>query len=433
MKDIVTSYIAYFALTIANLLVGVLAARLLLPAGRGELGQVILWPTLIAALGAFSIPDAMIYFMAHRRESARDVVASAFALAGMLALVLCGVALAITPHIYGKMGPEVRFAAYLYILYIPTGYIGTYIVAMFQGRLMFDQWNLLRTLVSVSYAVYALAIWLLFGASVLGFAVASLLASATVAAVGSIMLARRGWLGLRPHRRLMTGMLGFGGRLHIAELLGLANQRIDQILITRWLTSHEYGYYLVALSVWGSSVGIVLLLGQLMFPKVASETRIENKAEALGRYMRLALSLAVIGTVLLVVLAPWLVVLAFGAAFRPAVPVLQILSIGIAPVAGKALLIQAFKAFGRPRTIILAECLALAVNVVGLSVMIPRYGIHGAAAVLIASQTVGCIALALLLRHQIGISLRSILVPTQGDVRFVVGRLREMLGRRAAL
>jgi O-antigen/teichoic acid export membrane protein len=426
MKDIFTSYVGYIVLTVANLLLGVLTARLLLPVGRGELGQVILWPSLIATLGAFSISDAMVYFIGQRRAEPHHVLGSAFGTAALISLILCGVGFAITPHIFAEMPPEVRLAAYIFVLYIPLSYIGTYIVTMFLGRMRFAQWNLLRALLSISNLLYALAIWWLFGASVLGFTASVLLANLTVTAIGAVMLARAGLFGLRPRFALMSSMLGFGAALHLGDMLSMANQRIDQILITQWLPAHEYGYYLVAMAVWSASSGLVVVLGQLAFPKVAAEMGMDAKMLALGRYMRLAVAVALLGSLALLLLAPWLIALVFGAAFSPAAPVLQILSLGVAPYACRSLLGQAFKALGRPKAIIFAESVALAANAIGLTFLIPRLGIEGAAIIFVAGQTIGCVILAAALRYRLGIGLRPLFMATPADVRFVMARLREM-------
>ncbi len=431
MKDIFTSYLGYFVLTVANLLMGVMTARLLLPVGRGELGQVILWPTVIATLGAFSIPDAVIYFTAQRRAEPREVLGSAFSVAALVSILLCGVAYAITPGIFAAMPAEVRLAAYIFVLYIPISYFGTYIVTMFLGLMRFNQWNLLRVLLSIVSLGYAAAVWLLFGASVLGFASSVLLANLTISTLGALLLARQGSFGIKPRLALMKRMLGFGALMHVSDMLAMANQRIDQILITQWLPTQDYGYYLVALAVWLASSGLVVLLGQLAFPKVAAEVETAAKIQALGRYMRLAVVMALLGTLALLVLAPWLITLVFGAPFRPAVPVLQILSLGVAPYACRVLLSQAFKALGRPKPIIFAEGLTLAAEALGLAILIPRFGIAGAASMFVLGQTLDCLVMALALRNWLGIGLRPLFVATTEDVRFVMARLKEMREPRA--
>ena len=79
------------------------------------------------------------------------------------------------------------------------------------------------------------------------------------------------------------------------------------------------------------------------------------RAEVLGRYLRLALTLAVTGGIILLLVAPWLITLVYGRPYLPAAGVLQILAVGIAPMTSRFLLVQTFKAVGRPLTIMWAS------------------------------------------------------------------------------
>ncbi|MCH7540941.1 MAG: hypothetical protein IH999_11195, partial [Proteobacteria bacterium] len=76
MKDLFVSFIAAGAIQLSNLASGILAARLLGPEGRGELAVIILWPSLIAALGALGITESVIYHTANRSEPPARIFAS---------------------------------------------------------------------------------------------------------------------------------------------------------------------------------------------------------------------------------------------------------------------------------------------------------------------------------------------------------------------
>lgn len=429
MKDIFTSYVAQFTTMLSNFVVSALMARLLLPEGRGELGQVMLWPTLIAAMTAFNLSDSIVFFMASKREDPSRVMGSAFTLGLVASLASCAFGFFVAlPLLESHLGPEARIAGYVYLLYVPLGYWGSFVVAAFAGQMRFDIWNALRALVSVSLAIYGVLLWLTGEATVLGFAAAALASNLTVLILGAVLLTKRGWLGIAPARPVMTGMFLYGIKLHIGELLALANQRIDQILITQWLPTSAYGYYLVALGVSGSATSLIGLLGQLVFPKVAAAPDAAARAETLGRYMRLAVVLAVVGSISLYLLARWLVILVYGQHFAPAVTSLQIFAFGMGPIACRILLAQTFKACGRPKLIILAELIAFAANAVLLAILIPRFGIVGAAISLVVSQTISCIVLVVAVRARLGMALLPLFSPSTVDVRFVVGWLRTLMG-----
>jgi len=67
MKALIITILTTGVLQLANLASGLLAARLLLPEGRGELAIAILWPTTLAYLLLFGLSDAVLYYSANRQ------------------------------------------------------------------------------------------------------------------------------------------------------------------------------------------------------------------------------------------------------------------------------------------------------------------------------------------------------------------------------
>ena len=247
---------------------------------------------------------------------------------------------------------------------------------------------------------------------------------------GAILLRRLGMFGMRPDVGLMKRMFGYGARLHVGALLTLSNIRLDQILISQWLPAADFGHYLVAISVYVSVCSLVTLLGALVFPKMAAAENDAVRAEVLGRYLRLALVLSVMGGIILIFVAPWLITLVYGRSYLPAAGVLQILAVGIAPTTLGYLLAQAFKAVGRPLTIAWAESMSLATCAIALVILIPAFGILGAATLVVLAHTAGCIVLAVAVRRQMHAALLPLFMLLTGDVSFVIRRVKEVLGRR---
>jgi hypothetical protein len=58
------SFGASSAIQLANIATGVLLARLLGPHDRGEFAAVILWPSILAAVGSLGVPDATTFYTA---------------------------------------------------------------------------------------------------------------------------------------------------------------------------------------------------------------------------------------------------------------------------------------------------------------------------------------------------------------------------------
>src|SRR5262249_41475816 len=68
-------------LSILGLMTGVLSARLLGAAGRGELGAIQTWPNVLATIAILGLPDALVYYCARRPEDSGVYLTSAVSLA----------------------------------------------------------------------------------------------------------------------------------------------------------------------------------------------------------------------------------------------------------------------------------------------------------------------------------------------------------------
>ena len=429
MRDVSVSFAATGVIQAINIATGLLAARLLLPEGRGELAAIMLWPGLIAELGVIGLSDALLYAAATRLAPPRQLFASIMALVLGLSVVLVGIGIAIVPFAFASFSDEVRLIALLYMSYIPIYFAALFVHSMFQGHLDIMAWNWLRVLVPLGYLAFILAFWISSGASVGGFALANILAHVIAVAIGLVVLVRRDWFGWRPQLQAMKDMLIFGAKVHLGEILNTLRQRLDQALVALWLSASELGLYAVALTIANGPLILVYTAANVAYPKISQQGTDAGKLEVFGRYLRLAVVVALSTGLILILLAGWIVPLLFGEPFRPAVPVVQLLLVGLPALAVKLMVMQALKAWNRSLVISRAELAGLVVAAASLIVLLPRFGLIGAAASLVIAQVTAAAWMALSLRNERAIRLASLLRPTADDWRRAVDAL-EPLRRR---
>ena len=139
--------------------------------------------------------------------------------------------------------------------------------------------------------------------------------------------------------------------------------------------------------------------------------------------------MAVLAAVALIALAPWIIELLYSSQFLPASPILRILAVGAVAVACKTILVQGLKAHDKTGPISRAELTALAVNAVALAILLPAYGIVGAALAFAISQAGAALYLALATRRALDIRLSVLFRPTATDWRLVAAELRALRAR----
>lgn len=433
MKDLLSSSVAFVLNALLNLATGVLAARLLGPDGRGELAVVVLWPQLVAAIGVALVTDAVVHASAGRSAVYPRIFASAMACGVLLTVPLVALGLFIEPFVYRLYRPEVAELGRLYLLYIPLTMLATFAAAIFQGSLNFVAWNALNVFVSAAYLCFVLLLLVGEAASVGSFAVSSLLANGATLLLAIFLLTKRGWVGFRPDPALMRKFLIYGLPIAAANLLIVAGERLDQAAISQFRNESELGLYVVALGMAGPILGLGALLGALVLPKVASQENPEGRAIVLGRYLRLSVGVSLLGAVAVIVLAPLVVQILFGAAFLSASSLVQVIMLSAVPCVVRRLLAQAFKAHNKTRLVFRMEAATVVVGAASLLALVPWMGATGAAWTYVAVNIFGSVYALCLARSALGLSAGALLRPSAEDwnlLRREVSALRARGARR---
>lgn len=424
MKDIATSVVATALIQILNIISGVLLARLLLPAGRGELAAIILWPSMVAAIGILGLHEAIAFHAAKRSHKPGEIFAASLTLGLLLSIVLVPVGYVVVKVVFADYRAEVRDAAFLYLAIIPLILFGTYFTALFQGSLKLLEWNILRTVVHAAYTLLIpLFYWLGF-VSVFAFALASLLAYAITAATGLGLHYRRGWLRLRPSLEAAKDLLRYGSKVHLGYIVSFVSGRLDQLLISVVLAAADLGLFVVATAVATASTAISNTLGVLAFPKIANQATPEGKLLVFGRYTRATVFAILPSAAILFWLAPWVLEFFFGRAFLPATAVARLLIVAAIPLGCKFVFVAGLKAYDRALVISQAELVGLALSVISLAVLLPLYGIVGAGWAAVISQTGAALFMVYCLHHNLGVELGTLFRPTMADVTLVLERIR---------
>ncbi|BBK44975.1 hypothetical protein STVA_49950 [Allostella vacuolata] len=378
MLHVLQSFATTALIQLLGLANAVMLARLLGPEGRGELALVLLYPMLALGLIGLAVNDAIVYRAAKAAPPGR-LAPSVL----VLALLAGGIALAagwaLVPTLLSGHAADVVHSGFVYFLMVPAGLVGLYLGSVFQGRLEYGVWNAIRasTTVATVSAVGALA--LLGMAEVASVTVAYLGGFCLSAGLAGLLAWRRGWLQAAPDRRELGQLVRFAAPLQVGVVVQLVNERLDQLLIARLLTPTDLGLYVAAMAVAAIPSIPAVTLANVAYPRIAGVVEAADRGPVVERYVRLSVALAGAIAVALLLAADRLVMLLYGPAFAPAVPILAWYAAGAVALAARAVLAQAVKASGYPGRAMRAELAGLAVNVALLLLLLPQVGVVGAA------------------------------------------------------
>ncbi len=430
MKDISVSFATTAYIQALNIATGLIAARLLLPEGRGELAALMLWPGLIAELGNLGLSDALLYRLSAARTAPHVVFGTAILLTAALCAVLIPIGLAILPFAMSTLDAEIMAAAHWYmILFLPAYFASLFVANMFQGKLDLIAWNFVRAIVPSFYLIGIIVLTLAIAPEAPEFAGANLVAMLVSAAVGVVLLIQRGWIGLRPDRSEAKAMLVYGAKSHLSEILHSLRSKLDQAVVAKLMAAADLGFYAVSLTVANGPLILVQTVANVAFPKISAQPDHAGKIAVFGSYLRLCLVLVLTVDLALFLTNWFLIPLLFGTAFADSVLTANLLLIGLVPFAAKVMCAAALKAWDRALTIPRAEIWGLAVIALALFLLVPRYGLVGAAVANVIAQCVSATVLGFTLARELDVHPIRLMRPTASDIANLRKLAAKVMGR----
>jgi O-antigen/teichoic acid export membrane protein len=232
------------------------------------------------------------------------------------------------------------------------------------------------------------------------------------------VLATVRWTG-RPRfdRAVLAEGLRFGSRAWLFSLATMANARLDQLVMTRAVSSQQLGLYSVAVNVTSVQQSLSGGVVSAMLPRVSA-----GDATLTARACRISTWLVAAASGVLIASAGFVLPLLFGSEFSDAVGMTRVLLVAAVASAGTAVLATGLTASGLPGESARGELLSIGVTVPGLLLVLGPFGAMGAAVVSLAAY--GATFAYLLHRsvRRLGGSYRDYLVPRRADWAFVLSR-----------
>jgi O-antigen/teichoic acid export membrane protein len=366
---------------------GVLAARLLGPAGRGELAMIIFLPMVLAPLGELELPRSLAYEASSAYGVPDHVISTGFWLALALGCLEALVLAVILPIFLPADKLHLLPAAKYFVVYLPAVLLTVSLTGIDQGRGRFGRFSFFQTLPGAVYVLAILGIWYMGAISPQSFAL-GILAGALLTLAMRVTTDWRVLVRVAPDRTTAKRLLRRGFAFYLPAIAGYLLLRVDMLLAVRVLPTAAIGLYAVAQAIAVGQIGAVAPFVQVGFAAVASETEHGQALETLARHFRLAqLVVVAVGTAA-AILTPWAIRSLFGARFLGAT-VATFCLIGAMVSCGMAqVLDQGLRAASHTRPGIFSNFMGLAA-LIGLGIPgCAHYGIDGLAAAVLTAQFV---------------------------------------------
>ncbi len=422
--------LTYAADGVLALATGALVARALGPDGRGAYGLFIVSAAFGQLVLGLGIGNAAVYYINKSQLTLRDALASIHTITLAAAVVTVVAAAFLAPladdHAFGGgLSPWLLIAAVPLLLYMNLLRMLLQALNRFidLGVTTIGQQAVLLTLVAVAFAAG--------DPSATQIVAYLLIASAGAAAYALLRIGLRqidATAIVRPRVEVVRKLVGFGIQGEAGNALQALNYRLDQFILRGFESLAAVGVYAVATSM---SEGVFVLanaVALVLMPRLTSADP-EDAAWMAPVAARNTMLIAATGSVALALAAPMALPAIFGERFDDSVAPLWWLLPGAVALTGSKVLTSYIFSQGRPLVNTGITAVSLAAALIADFVLIPRFGVEGAAAAASVGYGVHLCAALVAYRAISGRPALDAIVPRLADAQLYADALRGMRDR----
>jgi O-antigen/teichoic acid export membrane protein len=228
--------------------------------------------------------------------------------------------------------------------------------------------------------------------------------------------------------RLLRPALQYGVKSYTANLLTFFNYRLDSFLVNAFSGVGAVGLYSTSVSTAEILYYLPNAVSGALFPKVAGMDP-ETASALTARLARIVLAVLLPAAALFGWAGTWLIPGIFGKPFQSAVQAFLLLLPGIVGIALSKILSADLSGRGKPQYASYTALITLGVTISLDLLLIPRWGINGAAVASSVAYLSSAALSALWFCSTTGTRLRQLLIPTVADVELVIRQARIQLRR----
>ncbi len=319
---------------------------------------------------------------------------SIFSISVLVSIVGLFLARPIAVFIYNK--PQLVMPLRLGFLGVVGGILWSFLLASLHAKELFKKYSLITIVINVLKLGAIGALVLLYRLSITNV----LLVQVFIPVLGFIIglwLAPIKLVGLKGDTKSAVGELfGFGKWIFLVDVVFMLSSRVDLLLLGRFVEDDLVGFFSVAYSLIYMFTILTSSVNNVLLPKVAKMTTLVEIKEYIGKVLKATF----IGAVFLLpgfyIVGP-VVKLFYGDAYLYSITIFQVMLIGylfsfiVDPV---NLVVYAIN---RPQLLAVIATVKLVVSLVANLILIPMFGVMGAAVASIVTNVLsGCIALGLI-------------------------------------
>ncbi len=386
LKDTTVTFASRVMAIVLSIGVAAATAWLLGPSGRGELAICLLFGQLLVLGLGFGVEMGCAYYAGREPEKIGAVLGTQLVAIGVTTVFVIGAGVACMhlPLPFVEKVPASALACAIGFAVAQLLFVFMTVLFMGLGRL--TEYNLARIgNQAATFVFIVVACWITRSVTlaVVAYVIGSLLAGVALVAclVRSRLLSQ-----ITVSWRMISACYRYGIKYYFGKLATLVDVQIGVIVIAMVGNTEQVGFFAAALGLVSRLWILPETLNIVLLPRVLTgQSALINLVIRSCRVTVLAVAVA---ACLLAILAKPIVAVLLSPAFLPAVVPLMVLLPGVVMGCVTKVLISYFNGTGRPEYTSITLLVGVVLNVTMVIVLLPRWGLLGAAAATSAAYVV---------------------------------------------
>lgn len=392
----------------------VIIVRTLGAEGQGIIGLVVTSVTFLATCLGGGLQWSNVHYVGRYRDNFHTIFFNSLIFAVLIGFLIISLFFSVRHQILENYIAKPFLLPLL--VSVPFLLMQQYNQAIMQGIEDFNSFNLINIFrVCTLASAYALFL-LVFGVEVYGAVLCWMASTILVSGISIYMVLKKiGRPKIYINLRQFIASFRMGTRITLMMVLSILLFRLDIYLVKYFLESAAVGYYFIA--VIGAEILLTapVIAGQLIMPKASAQEETSHRLSAQLNRMSIIYS-AVLGALLLL-FGKFFIVILFGSDFIQTYHALILLLPGIMATNANSILSNYIGGKeGYPWIMFFSISVALIINVILNLLLIPRYGINGAA----VATTIAYLVLALInskyFIHITRLTVKETFIPNMHDM-----------------
>lgn len=389
----------------AQLLLVVVIARTLGPEGNGQYAMAILLPSMLVTCLNLGVGPATVYYLGRKEVTPSQAARENALMACVIAAIGTMITL-IAVNLWGeKLFPGIPLAlVVLGIVAFPISLLLSYLNTILQGLEDFRAFNwtvLLPPYATLTGAVLALYVLDLGATAAVGSYIIGQITGLVLVLYFLCRRCRKEGFTTRgvAFKHYKRQVLSYGYRAHLANVLSFVNYRADIFLVNFLLTPAATGLYVIAVQFSERLWMLSQAASTVLLPRLsAMHVNPQERFALTQKVFVVVAALTSVGTLIVVLALYWLLEPVFGPDYKDVFAPFLWLIPGVVAGSGARVQSNCIAAAGKPEWNMYVALFVVFLNITGSVLLIPLYGIIGAAMATSAAYIANAIVKSILIR-----------------------------------